>query len=118
MSLRTSVAALTLACLASSFETSPALARDVRFRLERGEANVEGSVQQVPGEMSARQWKYTLDNEAFYYPEGSGYSLVPPNTLVNGYAIGKNLPSARQNCAGLVMARLVGGPFLMDPAQG
>jgi hypothetical protein len=118
MKVRVSGIALLLGWLVSSLWTAPASAKDVTFRLERAGVSspVFLTVQEV-GEISARRLKDIMDEEKNFYTPASGYTLVPPFTVVNGYSIGKNNATSRQNCAGLALARLLRGPFLLSPDE-
>jgi hypothetical protein len=57
-----------------------------------------------------------IDTENSIYGNAAGWAPLPDGTDVNGYNIGTNQPTNRQICAGLAVARLIGGPYKV-PAQ-
>jgi len=59
----------------------------------------------------------TLANEKSLY-SATGFTLAPSGMRVNSFAIGSNVPTARQNCAGLTFARLIGEPAVLSTAEG
>jgi hypothetical protein len=108
---------LILASLVPASWSPAALAGTLTFRLQGRGAQVDlAALQLSTRDISDRTKKSILEVEAANYPD-NGYTLVHSGTVINGFSIGNNQPTARQNCAGLALARLLGGPYAVDPSR-
>lgn len=101
---------------------SPASAAGVSFQFTaKGQEPMGLGVNEISQEDGAAWLKNNqasvLAKEAEYYTFRTGYSPVAPGTNVNGYVITSNAVDQRMNCAGLGLMRLIGGPYIMSPAQ-
>ena len=87
----------------------------VTFCFSRGQSRYEITVNPATP-VSASNLPSADDEKAFY--DGTGYLVAEDNFLVNGYRIGKNEPTSLQNCGGLSLARLIGGPHKLPTNSG
>ncbi len=55
-----------------------------------------------------------MTDEQYY---DAGYTDVRAGEEINGYKVRQNVPSHRQMCGGLALARLTGGPYVMNTQE-